>query len=227
MSCIHAGGVRHQAAGMKRTAGHTPRLPVIGELRDTDHLNTGSSDSRAEGIHLENERVTDPGDLQCEECEFDHVTFEGSGRGSRFTDVIFRNCEFPAAVFDESYFCRCLFENCRLSGTSLVRASFRDVTIRESVMDYANFSGSSLNSVRMENCRLTEAAISMCTLKQTVFRECDLSRCELADTKLAGIDLSDSDISGIMVKPSDLKDVTVNRDQAVVFAALLGIHVTD
>ena len=212
---------------MKRTAGHTPRLPVIGELRKTEHLNTRSYDMRAEGIHLENERVTDPGDMQCEECEFDHVTFEGSGRGSRFTDVIFRNCEFPAAVFDESYFCRCLFENCRLSGTSLVRASFRDVTIRESVMDYANFSGSSLNSVRMEHCRLTEAAISMCTLKQTVFRECDLSRCELADTKLAGIDLSDSDISGIMVKPSDLKDVTVNRDQAVVFAALLGIHVTD
>lgn len=212
---------------MKRTAGHTPRLPVIGELRDTEHLDTRSYDMRAEGIRLANQRISDPADLQCEECEFVHGTFEGNGRGSRFTDVIFRNCDFSAAVFDEAYFCRCLFENCRLSGTSLVRASFRDVTIRESVMDYANISASSLNSVRMEHCRLAEAAISMCTLKQTVFKECNLSRCELADTKLAGIDLSDCDISGIMVKPSDLKDVTVNRDQAVVFAALLGIHVTD
>jgi uncharacterized protein YjbI with pentapeptide repeats len=212
---------------MKRTAGHTPRLPVIGELRDTEHLDTRSYDMRAEGIRLANQRISDPADLQCEECEFDHVTFEGSGRGSRFTDVIFRNCDFSAAVFDESGFCRCLFESCRLSGTSLVRASFRDVTIRESVMDYANISASSLNSVRMEHCRLAEAAIAMCTLKQTVFKECDLSRCELADTKLAGIDLSDCDISGIMVKPSDLKDVAVNRDQAVVFAALLGIRVTD
>ena len=147
LPCIHAGGVRHQAAGMKRTAGHTPRLPVIGELRDTERLDTRSYDMRAEGIRLANQRISDPADLQCEECEFDHITFEGSGRGSRFTDVIFRNCDFSATVFDESGFCRCLFENCRLSGTSLVRASFRDVTIRESVMDYANISASSLNSV--------------------------------------------------------------------------------
>jgi len=212
---------------MKQKDSGAPRLPVIRELQDVTQLRTAAYDMRAEGIRVENDRVRDPADMQCEECEFRHVTFEGNGRGSRFTDVIFQNCDFSASVFDESYFCRCLFENCRLLGTSLVRASFRDVTIRESVMDYANLSGSSLNSVRMEHSRLAEAAVSMCTLKQIVFRECNLSRCELADTKLAGVDFSDSDISGIMVKPSDLKGVTVNRDQAVVFAALLGIHVKD
>jgi uncharacterized protein YjbI with pentapeptide repeats len=60
-----------------------------------------------------------------------------------------------------------------------------------------------------------------------VFRECDLSRCEFTDTKLADTDLSDSEIGGILVKPADLRGVTVNRDQAVVFAALLGINVKD
>ena len=67
----------------------------------------------------------------------------------------------------------------------------------------------------------------MCTLKQTGFQRCDLSRAELNDTKLAGLDLSSCEIGGIMVKPQDLSGLSVNRDQAVVFASLLGLNVTD
>lgn len=212
---------------MKKTEGSLPRSPMIGELRDITCFEKEVQDMRAEGIRIADERIRDVTDLTASECEFDHVMFEGSGRGSRFTDIVFRGCDLSAAVFDEASFCRCRFENCRVLGTSLIRASFRDVTFAETVLDYANFSGSSFTGVRLDRCRLCEAALSMCTLKQTVFRECDLGRAEFTDTRLAGTDLSDSDISGILVKPSDLKGVTVNRDQAVVFAALLGIQVKD
>ena len=166
-------------------------------------------------------------DLTFSECELDHAVFSGNGRGSRFTDVIFRGCDFSNAVLDEASFCRCLFDRCRMLGTSLIRASFRDVTVRDSVFDYANFSGSQWNTALLADSRFQEAALAICTLKQTGFQRCDLSRAELNDTKLAGLDVSDCEIGGIMVKPQDLTGLAVNRDQAVVFAALLGLKVTD
>lgn len=226
MSCILAGGIRHRRA-MKADRTVRPRLPEIRELQEFRDLRGILREGSAEGVRFTEALPEDLRNLLFTECELDHAFFSGNGRGCRFTDVIFRGCDFSNAVLDETSFCRCLFEQCRMLGTSLIRASFRDVTVRDSVFDYANFSGSQWNTVQLADCRFQEAALAMCTLKQTGFHRCDLSRAELNDTKLAGLDFSDCEIGGIMVKPQDLTGLAVNRDQAVVFAALLGLNVTD
>ena len=42
---------------------------------------------------------------------------------------------------------------------------------------------------------------------------------------MSGLDLSDSHIDGIMVDPENLRGLTVNEEQAVAFAELLGLNV--
>ena len=209
---------------MKTDRSTAPRLPqIMTELQDI----TAFQDYRTESIRMADTVIREPLDLALSESELDHVTFAGNGRGCRFTDVIFKHCDFSGAVFDEASFCRCRFDSCRCLGTSFIRASFIDVTAEESVFTYANFSGSSMDRVKLAGCGFRESAFTMCTLKHVTLSRCDLGQAEFNDTKLAGLDLSDSEISGIMVKPADLKGVTVSRDQAVVFAQLLGIHVSD
>lgn len=204
---------------VKQKSPRRPSMATEPELHawaDLSHL------ERVENARVEKETVTLDGITAFMECVMDHAVFQGDGRTVLFADVVFDGCDLSNLNLDEAVFRRCEFKNCRMLGTSFIRAVFQDITMTGCVCDYANFSGSKWRLLSWQNCRFREASLNMCEVAGPVIAGCDFQSAEIAGTKLAGWDLSDSFIGSLAVRAEDLKGVTVNRDQAAALAGLFG-----
>ncbi|WP_318263861.1 hypothetical protein [Peribacillus simplex] len=59
------------------------------------------------------------------------------------------------------------------------------------------------------------------------FETCRLNEVNFSRTPLKGIDISSSTFQRITVSPEDLKGCEVSPDQAIVFAAMLGLKIKE
>lgn len=212
---------------MKTESKKKIKPPIIRSTQEITSLSEAEDDLHIEGIRLRDTEIKEITAVSLSECELDHVVFSHDAASVTFMDVLFTGCDFSNAVFDEAMFRRCWFVRCRMLGTSFIKSTFHDVTIEECMCDYANFSGSRWENAELKNSRFADAAFSMCTLKNWYSGRSMFEHAEFADTSLSGIDFSDSIIDGIVVKAADLPGVTVNKDQAAAFAALLGMNVKE
>lgn len=158
-------------------------------------------------------------------CTFDNVTWAAEQRGLLFTDVTFTHCDFSNTSLKECVFRRCSFRSCRLTGCDLSSSTFENVTITDSVLDYANYSGSKMKRFLIRDCRADSSSFVLCSFHHVYFRDVSLVNAEFLDTSLKDVDLSTCDIAGFSVNVENLKGVYLNEEQAAACARLIGIRI--
>lgn len=162
-----------------------------------------------------------------DECRFRNITFHPEMDRCLFADCIFERCDFSNCSFNETVFRRCQFKSCRMTGTDFSWSRFNDVSMTGCESSYANYSRAKFKVCALEECRFTEASFNSCTFEDLRISRCGFVSAEMMETKLKGLDLSDSDISGIMTGLNELKGVTLNEQQALACAKMIGIIVRE
>ena len=181
-----------------KTKEKTIRKPDLHAEPEPMTLEEIRSFQRIEGVRLDNETIQEVHADQFLECIWNRVNASGSFRGIRFSDVIFDHCDFSNAIFDETSFVRCQFSQCRMTGISLIDASFTDVTLEKCTCAYANLSCTRWNRASFDEVVLKEAAFGESLLNAVSVHACDFTDCELPGTSLKDVDLSDSVLQNII-----------------------------
>ena len=159
------------------------------------------------------------------ECTFTRINFHGNMNKMEFADVIFDHCDLSNIEMEESVFRRVIFQHCRLTGCDMSGSQFHDTVMLSCQASYINASLLNVHNASFQECTFNEGAFSMMKIKELHLDHCDFSGSEWIDTKMKDLDFSDSNIDGIAVNADNLRGVTVNTEQAVMMAKLLGIRV--
>ena len=147
--------------------------------------------------------------------------------GLDWVDVCCSNSDLARAVCEDSAFTRVHFENCRLTGAQFAGCRFEDVRFTDCQLGYLNGSSSKFRRVSFERCAMVESIWQGADLTGTSFRNCDLSGADFENAKLASADISSSNSHRIRIGPAQARGLTINREQAIAFAELLGLNVVD
>ena len=182
-------------------------------------------------IRIENQKFEDE---TCErslnmkefyECTFRNVRFTKDMKNCLFADAVFDHCDFSNINMNNTVFRRVQLRTCRLMGTELTAAVMQDTVMEGCQGSYLNLNGSKMKRVTLKDMILEQAGMSMVEHSDVSIENCNFTKSEWIDTKMNGLDLSDSQVDGIMVDPENLRGLTVNEEQAVAFAELLGLNV--
>lgn len=171
------------------------------------------------------------------------------GRNISFQQTVFQNCKFLGCRFDRASFTDIKFINCDFSNSSINDGCFRSCAFFNCKAVGADFYGSDIRHVSMENCNFRDAgmdAVRMSYVKayHTDFTEASLSKCGITNvdwksncfknvnffkTWLKNIDFTQCDITGIVISDGkeELREVIVNLEQAIVLAKRLGIVIKE
>lgn len=148
----------------------------------------------------------------------------------RLRDVVVDSCDLSGAVVEEAHITRCVFIDCRLSGTVLTSARLEHVEFRASRMDLVNLRMVRGRMARFTGCDLAGSDWYSSQLHDSQLLDCDLSGADVSAASLAGTDLHGSILDGV-VGAAALRDVVIDPTQAsAVGLALLaahGISITD
>lgn len=164
----------------------------------------------------------------CEEfngCRFMKVHFIGDFKKTIFVDCVFDHCDFSNVNLTESLFYRVHFENCKGTGSILRKSKLRYTRFSQCVFTLSDFSESSFEQVRFIDSNFSESAFQ--EVKQTGFvtEKVDFTQADFYETALSGMDVSGCRLDGIRLSPQRIKGLTVDFDQAVALAVLLGVKV--
>jgi uncharacterized protein YjbI with pentapeptide repeats len=164
----------------------------------------------------------------CEEfngCRFTKVRFSGDFKKTTFVDCIFDHCDFSNVLMSESLFFRVRFENCKGTGSIIRKSKLKFTEFNHCVFSLSDFSECSFEQVRFIESNFSESAFQ--EVKQTGFvtEKVDFTQADFYDTILSGMDVSGCRLDGIRLSPQRLKGLTVDSDQAVALAVLLGVKV--
>ena len=146
-------------------------------------------------------------------------------RGSRFTDVLFRNCDLSVADLQGASFFRVRFEECKIG---FAETTLQHVVFGHCKGEFVNFSRSRLRSVRFAGAQLRGGFFDGCRFERVVFSQCGLVTADFSGTRLAGISFADSDIRCIRLREvvsPEMKGLRVSPEQAVGLARLLGVEI--
>ena len=93
--------------------------------------------------------------LSVQGCRFSGCRLGGAVfRGSRFTDVLFRNCDLSVADLQGASFFRVRFEECKIAGAGFAETTLQHVVFGHCKGEFVNFSRSRLRSVRFAGAQL-------------------------------------------------------------------------
>lgn len=166
--------------------------------------------------------------LHFNDVQFKHVRFNGANLEEvHFTDVLFDTCDFSNAQLKNTHFHRCQFKDVKLTGADFSQALFGHVLFENGEAQYSDFSLSRTNHVAFHQMDLTESNFFDCHFKQTFFVRNLLHRASFIETNLANIDLSTNQYDTIEVTIEKLSNCIVSERQAIGFAKLLGLHITE
>jgi uncharacterized protein YjbI with pentapeptide repeats len=158
------------------------------------------------------------------DCIFEKCTFDsGLGKAFSFVDVVFKNCDLSNVSFYKSTFLRVTFVDCKAMGTGFSESIWNNVTVRNGIFRFVNFSAAKISNVLLEDSDLTSGALEQCKLKSVAFSGCNLESVEFSFTPLKGVDLSTCSIRGIKANLLDLRGAVVASHQALDLAGLLGV----
>lgn len=158
-------------------------------------------------------------------CEFERVDF----RDVTLRDVRFESCRFINCTMDGSWLCRVDFLDCSALGLSLLASRLAGVFASSTDFSYANLSETSIDGMRLVDCRLVEAALQRAKLKKVALAGCDLTRLDVFGTKLSGLDVSTCVFQAPVLSADyrELRGAVVSAEQAVELACLLGVRIAD
>lgn len=184
-------------------------------------------------------------DIPVDGGEFSSETAVCSADGIEMIGVKLNACRLCGSSMERGYFKGTSFTGCDLSNVRFCESTFREVVFTNCKLTGAVFSESVFDRAEFVNCSGKYTVFSACELKKSAFRECSMPeigfggakfsavklsdnnfrQCDLVHAKMAGLDLSSCDIGGAVMIPAELKNVTVNYEQALTAAELLGIKI--
>ncbi|MBY0014427.1 pentapeptide repeat-containing protein [Paenibacillus typhae] len=203
----------------------TPKITdaALLPLQPIDALQTKEEYSRCQisDIQLEYQ--------EAEKVSFDKVLFknviisESSLRAIELTDVIFENCDLSNVNFSEAFIHRTEFRQCKMIGTDFTRARFQNVSVINSLCDFASFRFSKLKLTAFGQCSLNSADYYQADFQKVAFEDCKIDQAVMAGVRLKDTDLSSCEFTGLLVDLEDLPGCIISADQAASFAGLLGL----
>lgn len=152
----------------------------------------------------------------------DGQTFEGINFGlitsymqdAKYTDCLFRECEFSGlhmehAKFDNSEFVDCRFDFTKLDDASFRNSSFRggDVYLGSANMACTDFTYSNLASVDFSRAYAPGSLFVECDLDKTNFSGSNLRGANFSRTDARGSDFTGADLRGANFFRTDLRGV--------------------
>ena len=203
--------------------------------RGTSMLEKMISDARKlddyiQNMHFENEVITDADfskvefeSVQFVKCQFIKCSFSKDS----FYNVVFKNCILSNCIFTESYWRKSKILECKSDGSNFSQSCFKQVTILDSSLCYANCANTAWKESTISNCKFKESFLSEVKFQKLELNAVDFQRGDFFKTSLRGIDLSDCIIDEIMVSETfnELKGVKINAAQAVGIAQRLGMKI--
>ncbi len=161
------------------------------------------------------------------ECTFVHCSFIGcdftdvKANASKFQDCTLENAKIAGLnLFDAT------FSGCKLSGidfsnkTKLLATSFDT-----SLLDYANFTGVDLSSLRFDRCSFIETNFSKSNVQKTVFENCLIQDAIFSGARFEMTDLHTSTLSGVNIYEDKLKGIILSKSQFLSLAADVGVTI--
>ena len=164
--------------------------------------------------------------LSIEYCRFN---------GSRFLACDFVRSDIEQSVFLNSDFANTSMERILLNHVAFVRsrltgfngsfAHIKNSRFEDCKATLASFWHAKLTNCEFIDCNLKGANFHHATLKNVRFRDCDLSDARFAQASLESVDMRSSGIGGIVMGQDSMKGLTIEPQQSIVFAELLGLRV--
>ena len=112
-------------------------------------------------------------------------------------------------------------------GASFEGSSLMSVGFTDCQMDYCNFSNTKAQQLMMQRCAMSENAFVSFKWKEWQVDGCRMHRCEFSDTPMKGMDVSTCEIGSWLIDLYSLRGLKVTQEQALIFAGLLGLQITD
>lgn len=180
-------------------------------------------DSLIENLDLTNLSVKS---IHFENCILQRVTFTRSKLpGLRLRDVRLIECDLGNAEAPGMTIVRTEFLNCRLTGFRAVEAGCQHLLISEGDAAYSQFRSSTFVAGEFNSCNFADADFQNSDLRGAVLKGCDFKNAEMTSARLDNADFRGSRVEGLVVNAEDLKGAIVDPAQAMVFAALMGLHI--
>ncbi|MCM1523659.1 MAG: pentapeptide repeat-containing protein [Ruminococcus sp.] len=185
------------------------------------------NDTRIEGMSFEKERAevrAENADILC--CSFSGCRLENSVLSQGyFNTAEFVNCDLSGADLGQSAFRSVKFIGCRLTGTMLAECSFDTCLFEKCTGKYTVFAASKFKKCAFTECVLPEVTFTSAEFRQSFFNDSGFSKGDLTHAKMAGMDLSGCAIDGARLSLGEIRGITVNYEQAIMIAEMLGVKV--
>ena len=105
-------------------------------------------------------------DIEFEHCNFNNICMQkGKLEKITFRDVIFEQCDFSNTEFEYSFFIRCQFNNCKVSGCNFIENRLYNVTFIETNASYINLAMASIENVLFKDSNLRNSYFQETTAK--------------------------------------------------------------
>lgn len=180
------------------------------------------------GVLLENERMQ--GENLAKVC-FSHSILRGcrfaacrAERGE-YLDVRFERCDFSGMIWNDAYFSRCEFIDCKGVGAQLQGAVLKNVVLARCNFSYSDLDGALIERVLLRESDFSHSYLSQCRIKGLKAEKTDFTRASFFHTPLKGVDFTGNRIEGLTVALEDLPGVIVDVYQAADLAKMLGLVV--
>ena len=112
-----------------------------------------------------------------------------------------------------------------MTGCNFIEARLYNVSFKETNINYANLSITSMENVLFDNSGLRNSNFQENSLKNVYFEKSDLTQAMFVKTSLKNIDLSNSIIEGISVSIDDIRGASINQFQSVDLLYLIGVKI--
>lgn len=161
--------------------------------------------------------------IQCRfvKCHFISCVFDQL----HLIDVAFENCDLSNIRFNGCIFNRVSFKSCKLMGSTFTKCRFDNVSINDSVGNYANFLLAEIRNSSFYNTNFAEVVFTESKFNKTILEKCCFERANFMHADLKDIDFSDCNIDSAYFMLDKLKGITVSFEQAVEFAKMIDLKV--
>lgn len=112
-----------------------------------------------------------------------------------------RNTDFTKSVFNECFFCDCIFQQ-----SSLARTQFRLGSLKGSWLQGADMRGISLKAMDLDECHLRGADLRQANIVKSTFMRADLT-----NVKLQSAFIQECNFRGALLTEANLDDITIEK----------------
>lgn len=202
-----------------------PNLPDITELTTFKGQLTDEAEY-IDQLFNKTQFTTPNKHLKFEYCLFQEIeASENIQKWLNLTDCRIDQSNLANANWNESTWNCVEVNNSRLTGLKLNEVVFQDVVFADCRADYLQFQSVKCKRVKFSHCDLSNSYFQGANLSGVIFDQCNLSDTDFSEVILTGADLRGSNVEGLKIDSKNLRGVTVDINQAIYFAQLMGLKI--